>query len=54
MRQFPKLTFIVGGFDGQDSLHEKQMKYQDIIMMIPSYMDDDDLNDDRRSQSIHG
>ena len=51
MRQFPKLTHIVGDLDGQDSLHEK---YQDIIMMIPSYMDEDDLHDDRRSQSIHG
>ena len=38
MRQFPKLTHIVGDFDGQGSVHEKQMKYQDIIMMIPSYI----------------
>ena len=55
MRQFPKLTHIVGGFDGQDSVYEKQMK--DITMMIPSHMDEDDLDDlhdDRRSQSIHG
>ena len=41
-----------GGFYGQDSVHEKHMKYQDIMMIISSCMNDDDRHHD--DSIVHG
>ena len=52
MSKFPKLTYFVGGFDGQDSVHKKHMKYQDIMMIISLCMNDNDRHYD--DSIVHG